>query len=133
MSSGRRRQQPRAPRRCCRACAQLAASTCRCLQRALAPPRPGFLLEFKWSLYPGHHSVRISRAVRSRRQACRLAVALLCCAAAPQRPLRLPPSPAQEKGYNGVWLNQVRDCWVRDIRTIHADSTVLTQGARGRS
>lgn len=33
----------------------------------------------------------------------------------------------QERGYNALWLYRVRDCWARDITTIHADSSVLTQ------
>lgn len=36
---------------------------------------------------------------------------------------RLPP--LQERGYNAVFFDKVRDCWARDIRTMHADSSLL--------
>lgn len=35
----------------------------------------------------------------------------------------------QEAGYNGVFINNARDCWARDIATTDADSGALVYGA----
>jgi hypothetical protein len=40
------------------------------------------------------------------------------------------PGHLREKGYNGVYVNGAINCWVRDIRTVNADSGIFVNGSR---
>jgi hypothetical protein len=58
-----------------------------------------------------------------------LCCAVLCCKhACTASRLRRLRQCSQEDGWNAVEVSKSRNCWVRDIHTINADSSVLVNG-----
>lgn len=45
-------------------------------------------------------------------------------------PLTKYPGHLREKGYNGIYVQAAINCWVRDVKTINADSGIFVNGSR---